>query len=159
MNKQISLLNSNLNRVFNSPLSSFVDEFFSDDLPLGLIDREDTFPKYNIYYQPDNECSLGYDKNKFIVELALTGYSKNSIEVYTKDNTLYVEDISQRSEDSQKIEYLYKGISNKQFKWWLKLPKFSVVKAVTFVNGLLKISIQIEKPEKEDSRVNYDIKD
>ena len=55
MNKQLSLVNSNLDRIFRLPLSSFVDEFFSNELPLNLINREDKFPRYNIYYAPTSK--------------------------------------------------------------------------------------------------------
>lgn len=163
MNKQLSLVNSNLNRIFNSPLSSFVDEFFANELPLNLIDRVDSFPKYNIYYSPTNtneKCAdkSNYDKNKFVIELALAGYCKENLDVYTKNDTLYVENISCRSEESQQIKYLYKGISEKQFKWWLKLPKHATVTNVNFINGLLRINIEIIKPEDTD-RITYKIKD
>ena len=159
MNKQLSLVNSSLNRIFNSPLSSFVDEFFSNDLPLGLIDREDSFPKYNIYYAPTSDedgCddSLGYDKNKFIIELALAGYCKENIDVYTKDGTLYVEDVTAGTPERK---YMYKGISEKRFKWWLKLPKNGKVTDVEFKNGLLKVTVEVKEPEEVD-RITYKIK-
>jgi hypothetical protein len=87
MNKQLSLVNSNLDRIFRSPLSSFVDEFFSNELPLNLINREDKFPRYNIYYAPASKTegdddNLGYDKSKFVIDLALAGYSKENLDVY-----------------------------------------------------------------------------
>ena len=158
-NKQLSLVNSSLNRIFNSPLSSFVDEFFSNDLPLSLIDREKNFPKYNIYYAPtseDDSCDddLGYDKNKFIIELALAGYCKENLDVYTKDGTLYVEDITAGSVERK---YMYKGISENKFKWWLKLPKNANVTSVDLKNGLLQIAVEIKVPEEVD-RVTYKIK-
>lgn len=158
-NKQLSLVNSSLNRIFNSPLSSFVDEFFSNDLPLSLIDREKNFPKYNIYYAPtseDDSCddNLGYDKNKFIIELALAGYCKENLDVYTKDGTLYVEDITAGSVERK---YMYKGISENKFKWWLKLPKNANVTSVDLKNGLLKIAVEVKVPEEVD-RVTYKIK-
>ena len=158
-NKQLSLVNSSLNRIFNSPLSSFVDEFFSNDLPLSLIDREKNFPKYNIYYAPtseDDSCNdnLGYDKNKFIIELALAGYCKENLDVYTKDGTLYVEDITAGSVERK---YMYKGISENKFKWWLKLPKNANVTSVDLKNGLLQIAVEIKVPEEVD-RVTYKIK-
>ena len=158
-NKQLSLVNSSLNRIFNSPLSSFVDEFFSNDLPLSLIDREKNFPKYNIYYAPtseDDSCNdnLGYDKNKFIIELALAGYCKENLDVYTKDGTLYVEDITAGSVERK---YMYKGISENKFTWWLKLPKNANVTSVDLKNGLLQITVEIKVPEEVD-RVTYKIK-
>ena len=158
-NKQLSLVNSSLNRIFNSPLSSFVDEFFSNDLPLSLIDREKNFPKYNIYYAPtseDDSCddNIGYDKNKFIIELALAGYCKENLDVYTKDGTLYVEDITAGSVERK---YMYKGISENKFKWWLKLPKNANVTSVDLKNGLLQITVEIKVPEEVD-RVTYKIK-
>lgn len=158
-NKQLSLVNSSLNRIFNSPLSSFVDEFFSNDLPLSLIDREKNFPKYNIYYAPtseDDSCddNLGYDKNKFIIELALAGYCKENLDVYTKDGTLYVEDITAGSVERK---YMYKGISENKFKWWLKLPKNANVTSVDLKNGLLQITVEIKVPEEVD-KVTYKIK-
>lgn len=162
MNKQLSLVNSNLDRIFRSPLSSFVDEFFSNELPLNLINREDKFPRYNIYYAPTlkeegNDDNLGYDKSKFIIDLALAGYSKENLDVYVKDNTLFVEDISCRPDPEP--TYLYNGITNKYFKWSLKLPKHAKVQTVKFINGLLRITVQIKVPEQTDDRIPLKITD
>jgi len=160
MNKQLSLVNSNLNRIFNSPLSSFVDEFFSNELPLSLINRQDNFPKYNIYYKPEEEgCDStdGYNRNQFVIELALAGYCKENLDVYTKNNTLYVEDISKGNE--AELHYLYKGITTKSFQWSMKLPKHTSVESVKLTNGLLQIECKIEEPETKDEHVSYKISD
>lgn len=160
MNKQLSLVNSNLNRIFNSPLSSFVDEFFSNELPLSLINRQESFPKYNLYYKPEEEgCGStdGYNRNRFIIELALAGYCKEKLDVYTKNNVLYVEDISKCGEEE--LHYLYKGITTKSFQWSMKLPKHTNIESIKFINGLLQIECRIEEPEISDERVSYKISD
>ena len=141
MSKQIMpLMRGSLSSIIDSPFPTFIDEFFADALPVSLINRVDSFPKYNIYRDSKDIT------DKFTVELSLAGYPKDGLNVYTEDGKLYVEDTTAGEVER---DYLYKGITTKHFKWSLKLPEFSVIDKVIYVNGLLRIHVKIEIPEEK----------
>lgn len=147
-NKQITpLMRGSLSRIIDSQFSPFIDAFFSNALPLNLVERQESFPKYNIY-RKDKETT-----DEFTVELSLAGYPKDGLKVSTEDNVLYVEDVTAGTEER---DYLYKGIASRKFKWSLKLPEFSVIDKVNYINGLLQINIKIEIPEEKKPKI-YEI--
>ena len=49
-------------------------------LPFSLIERQDSFPKYNIYRE-NSEVT-----DEFTVELSLAGYPKDQLKVYTNNH-------------------------------------------------------------------------
>lgn len=144
-NTLVPFLRGNLSEFIDTPFPQFIDTFFSEALPVSLIDRRDSFPKYNIYKVNDNE---------FTVELSLAGYPKEALKVSTEDGVLYVED--NKEAKAAEREYLYKGITTKTFKWSLKLPEFAYVDNVDYFNGILSINVKIEIPEEKKPKI-YEI--
>ena len=65
-----------------------------------------TYPPYNI---------VKHDDDKFTIEVAIAGFSKDEIEIEFRENILKIESKSRPEGDDEK-EYLHKGISNKRFK-------------------------------------------
>lgn len=142
MNKQIMpLMHGSLSSIIDSPFPTFIDEFFSNALPFNLIERQDSFPKYNIFRDNENV------NDEFTVELSLAGYPKEQLKVYTKEGKLVVE--NDRNTETVERDYLYKGIASRDFTWSLKLPEFSEIKKVSYENGLLRINVKIEVPEEK----------
>lgn len=142
MNKQIMpLMRGSLSSIIDSPFPTFMDTFFGDALPFNLIERQDSFPKYNIFRE-NSEVNDG-----FTVELSLAGYPKEQLKVYTKEGKLIVE--NDHNTETVERDYLYKGIASRDFTWSLKLPEFSEIKKVSYENGLLRIDVKIEVPEEK----------
>lgn len=142
MNKQIMpLMRGSLSSIIDSPFPTFMDTFFGDALPFNLIERQDSFPKYNIFRE-NSEVNDG-----FTVELSLAGYPKEQLKVYTREGKLIVE--NDRNTETVERDYLYKGIASRDFTWSLKLPEFSEIKKVSYENGLLRIDVKIEVPEEK----------
>ena len=145
MNKQLMpLMRGNLSSIISSPFPTFIDEFFSDALPFSLIERQDSFPKYNIFRENADVT------DEFTVELSLAGYPKEQLKVYTKEGKLVVE--NDREVEKAERDYLYRGIASRDFTWSMKLPEFSTIKKVTYENGLLKIDVKIEIPEERKAK-------
>lgn len=147
MNKTMNpIIKSSFSRLIDSPLQSFVDEFFNDALPINLLNRSVDYPKYNIIKlkkaDTDNENS-----SDFRIELSVAGFSKESIDIYTKDNTLFVDTTKVAGEVEK--EYYYRGISNRTFKWSLKLPRYAEIGKVKLENGILTIDVLINIPEEQ----------
>lgn len=139
-NKLPTTFSHNLSRFIDSPLSSFIDEFFNDSLPIQLVTRQESYPKYNILRENKDIT------DKFTIELSLAGFSKECIKIYTNNNQLYVESDIAGTRD---VDYLYKGIAERSFKWSLKLPQYSEITKTTFINGILSIDIEIKIPEEK----------
>lgn len=145
MNKQIMpLMRGSLSSIIDSPFPSFIDTFFNDALPFSLIDRQDSFPKYNIFRENADVT------DEFTIELSLAGYPKDQLKVYTKEGKLVVE--NDRETCKVERDYLYKGIASRDFTWSLKLPEFSTIKKVAYENGLLRIDVKIEVPEEKKAK-------
>jgi len=97
-----------------------------------------SYPPYNIKRNGD----------KFTIEMALAGFSKDDIEVTVTEDMLTV---SSNKENSKKDE-LYKGISDRKFTRNFSMADDIVVKDVKLKNGLLTIELEREIPEEKKPR-------
>jgi len=97
-----------------------------------------SYPPYNIKRNGD----------KFTIEMALAGFSKDDIEVTVTEDMLTV---SSNKENSKKDE-LYKGISDRKFTRNFSMADDIVVKNVKLKDGLLTIELEREIPEERKPR-------
>jgi molecular chaperone IbpA len=97
-----------------------------------------SYPPYNIKRNGD----------KFTIEMALAGFSKDDIEVIVTEDMLTV---SSNKENSKKDE-LYKGISDRKFTRNFSMADDIVVKDVKLKDGLLTIELEREIPEEKKPR-------
>ena len=159
-NSLMPVMRGSLSHMIDSQFNSLIDEFFNNSFPTTLI-KQDSYPKYNIkrlYAEKGSEAM--YD-NGFVIEMALAGWDKDDLEIYTEEGTLYINSKVQESEDNkaQNIaeDYYYNGITMRSFSWSMNLPKYAVIKETTFKNGLLSVTVKIEVPE-EQKRKTFEIK-
>lgn len=141
-----------LDRMIDSPFNSLIDEFFNNSFPTTLIKQE--FPKYNIkrLYSEKGDPNI-YD-NGFVIEMALAGWDKDRIQVETEEGMLYVGSKDQETDVCEEVnDYFYRGITNQSFRWKMSLPKYAVIKEVTFKNGLLSITVKVEIPEEQKRKL------
>ena len=96
---------------------------------------EESYPPYNIER---------LSEDRYQIALALAGFSPDEISVTAEQNVLTVEGSKVEKGDR---EYLYHGISTRQFKRQFSLADYVQVKSATFDNGLLKIELVREVPE------------
>ena len=101
------------------------------------------YPPYNIVKIDD----LNYN-----IEIAIAGFSKDDIEIETKENILSVKSQSRPDGDDDK-NYLHKGISNRAFKRTWQISDDVVVKGATFENGMLNIELERIIPEEKKPRL------
>lgn len=102
-----------------------------------------TYPPYNIVKNEDD---------KFTLEIAVAGFSKDEIEIEFKENILKIESKSRPEGDDEK-EYLYKGISNKRFIKSFTLSDDVVVNGADMNDGILKIDMERIIPEEKKPRL------
>lgn len=76
--------------------------------------------------------------NKYVIELALAGFSNSDVEVTIDGNKLTV---SGKTEDDSDNNFLFKGIANRAFTRTFALADKIEVESAEMVNGMLKIAL------------------
>ena len=137
-NKALSIFNQlrpvtvGFDNVFDHFERMFDDDFSSFSAP--------SFPYYNIVKQ---------GKNKYDIELALAGYSKDDIEVNLEEGVLTIKSKKEeKSEDKDSDgEILHKGIAKRYFSKAFTIADDVEVKGAELKDGLLKVSLERIVPE------------
>ena len=93
----------------------------------------------------------------FVIELAIAGFTKEDIEIETKESKISIRSILPKKIDDgeSKEEYLHKGISKRAFNRTFTLASDVFVKDASMVNGLLIIDLERIIPDKKKSRMTY----
>lgn len=132
------------NITFGPSLKDF-DKFFVgfDDQFSKLAKLHDDFTKNVPNYPPYNIKKV--DDNKYVIEIAVAGFSKSEIEITVEDEKLIVKGSSQDNTDSD--SYLFKGIGLRDFTRTFALNDQVEIKGAAMLNGLLKIALERIVPE------------
>ena len=104
--------------------------------------QESGYPPYNI---------RKVDEYKYIIEIALAGFSEDDIEVEVADGTLTVR--STESKETAQQQYVHRGIAKRAFSKAWTLSDDMVVKSAEFNNGLLNITLEKVVPEEKKPRI------
>jgi molecular chaperone IbpA len=117
----------------------FDDDFFNVGVPTV------NYPPYNIVKTGDN---------KYDVELALAGFSKDDINVEYADGMLTIKskDKKQSEEKDEDGNTIYKGISKRYFSKSFSIADDVEVKGAELKDGLLKVSMERIVPEGKKAR-------
>jgi molecular chaperone IbpA len=129
----------------NSNLSRYSVGF--DDLITKLYKTVDsqvttTHPPHNLVKESDT---------RFRIELALSGYSKDEINVSTEYNKLCVE--AKKSEEDTTDEYVHRGIALRAFTKTFVLSDDVQISDVKLVDGLLVIHLNRVIPEHQQKKI------
>ena len=93
---------------------------------------------------PSN-ISKGKD-DVYEITLAVAGFKKDDIEIEIEDGTLKISGTSAVL-DSDEIEYLHKGIAERNFTRTFKLAEFVEVKSAKLEDGILRVSLYRNVPD------------
>ena len=99
-------------------------------------------------YPPYNLVKLDDEKQQ--LQLALAGFSREDIEVSVERKVL---NINVQKSDQEVGEYVHKGISSRTFSRNWQLSDETLVDEVTFVNGLLCVTLKREVPEEARKKI------
>ena len=105
-----------------------MDDYF--DRLSSLHETTSNYPPYNLIQVSNVESKL---------ELALAGFKKAEINVYTQDGKLFVE--GQREDRESETTYLHRGMAQRSFTRAWTLSDETEVGSVTFEDGLLSITL------------------
>ena len=109
-----------------------LDTYFENIFNVG---QQQSYPPYNIVHVNNVESRL---------EIALAGFKKKEIKVYTEYGKLVVEGTKESKEEE---EYLHRGLASRSFRREWSLSDDIEVKDVTFADGLLTAKLGKIIPE------------
>ena len=94
------------------------------------------YPPYNLVQLNNHESKL---------EIALAGFKKDEVKVYTEFGKLYVEGKKEESEDLG--EFVHKGLAQRSFQRVWTVTDDTKVGSVKFEDGLLSVELNKIVPE------------
>ena len=94
-----------------------------------------TYPPFNIIQENNHESTL---------EIALAGFKKKEVKVYTEHGKLIVEG---KKDEKKENEYVHRGMAQRSFNREWQLTEDVEIKKVTFEDGLLSINLGKVVPE------------
>ena len=118
-----------------------MDEYF--DRLFNLHETTKNYPPYNLIQINNVESQL---------EIALAGFKKGEVNVFTEYGKLFVE--GQREDTESEKTFIHKGLAQRSFQRAWTLSDDTEVREVTFEDGLLRIVLGKIVPE-HHSRKNY----
>jgi molecular chaperone IbpA len=135
---------SNLTRYTTTDLPSLMDRITRNSIGLddyfdrifSLHETTSNYPPYNLVQVSEVESRL---------ELALAGFRKSEVFVYTQDGKLFVE--GQKEDKTTDSKYLHKGLAQRSFTRSWTLSDETEVRSVEFEDGLLRITLGRVVPE------------
>ena len=105
-----------------------MDEYF--DRLFNLHETTSNYPPYNLVTISEVESRL---------ELALAGFKKKEVNVYTQDGKLFIE--CQKEDKETETNYVHKGLAQRSFTRAWTLADDTEVRSVDFEDGLLIIHL------------------
>ena len=100
------------------------------------MDTTSNYPPYNLVQVNNVESRL---------ELALAGFKKKEVKVYTEFGKLYVE--GQKEDKETDGEFLHKGLAQRSFQRVWTISDDTKVGSVKFEDGLLSVELNKIVPE------------
>jgi molecular chaperone IbpA len=111
-----------------------MDEYF--DRLFNLHETTSNYPPYNLVQISSVESRL---------ELALAGFAKKEVLVYTQDGKLFIE--GQKEDKETETNYVHKGLAQRSFTRTWTLADDTEVTSVNFEDGLLTVILGRIVPE------------
>ena len=103
--------------------------------------RTDNYPPHNV---------VKLDDTHFVIEVAVAGFAEDEIDVELKENVLTVR--GEQRATAELVEYLHKGISNRDFVRNFPLAENVKVSGATVKNGILSIDLEQIVPEEQKAK-------
>ncbi len=111
------------------------------DLVDQVSQQEVTYPPYNIERT---------DENHYRITLAVAGFAEKELNAELREGVLTVS--GTRAEETDKQNFLYRGIAGRSFERRFQLADHVEVRAAQLENGLLHIDLERVVPEEQKPR-------
>ena len=136
-----------LGRISFGPLTHTTlgfERFFDDVEKMMNMDVQKvsaSFPPHNI---------LKLDDSRYVVELAIAGFSKDEIDVSVEEGKLTVK--GEKKDKELDVHYIHRGIGTRSFTKTLTIADTIEVKGAEFKDGILRIGLENIIPESKKPR-------
>ena len=141
----------NLARYTASDLPALLDRISKNSIGMhDYLDRVFDFQETTSNYPPYNLIQLNNHESK--LEIALAGFKKDELKVYTEFGKLYVE--GKKEEPEVDGEFVYKGLAQRSFERVWTVSDDTKIGSVKFEDGLLTVHLNKIVPE-HHSRKEY----
>jgi molecular chaperone IbpA len=135
---------TNLTRFTASDLPELLDKISKNSIGMNeylnrVFDLHETtsnYPPYNLVQVSNTESRL---------ELALAGFRKAEVNVYTQDGKLFIE--GQKEDKETGTNYIHRGMAQRSFTRSWTLSDETEVRSVEFEDGLLTVVLGRIVPE------------
>ena len=111
-------------------MDEYLNNFFNSDFP------QSNYPPYNLIQLNNHESTL---------EIALAGFKKDELKVFTEFGKLYVEGRKEESEVDG--TFVHKGLAQRSFERVWTVSDDTKVGSVEFTDGLLTVQLNKIVPE------------
>ena len=118
-------------------MDDYLERFFNSDFP------QSNYPPYNLIHLNNHESKL---------EIALAGFKKDELKVFTEFGKLHVEGKKEESEVDG--TFVHKGLAQRSFERVWTVSDDTKVGSVSFVDGLLSVELKKIVP-KHHARKEY----
>ena len=110
-------------------LDNYFDRFFD-------LQTSSNYPPYNLIQVNNTESRL---------EIALAGFKKDEVKVYTEYGRLVVE--GNKEEREKDLNYTHRGLAQRSFNRQWTIADDTIVKEANFEDGLLSVTLTKVVPE------------
>lgn len=104
-------------------------------------------------YPPYNIKRLGKDSDaRYVIELAVAGFTADEIDIEQQEQRLKItgrNTLGKLTEDGIDIQYVHRGIAERDFERVFTLAEHVEVESAELVNGLLKVTLLRNLPEEK----------
>ena len=116
-------------------MDDYFDRFFNSDFP------QSNYPPYNLIQLNNHESKL---------EIALAGFKKDELQVFTEFGKLYVKG---KKEESENVgEFVHKGLAQRSFERVWTVSDDTKVGSVKFEDGLLTVELNKIVPDHHERK-------
>ena len=116
-------------------MDDYFDRFFNSDFP------QSNYPPYNLIQLNNHESKL---------EIALAGFKKDELKVFTEFGKLYVKG---KKEESENVgEFVHKGLAQRSFERVWTVSDDTKVGSVEFEDGLLTVELNKIVPDHHERK-------
>ena len=120
------------------------------DKMFNTLERLNGHSNVSESYPPYNLIRTGDDR--FVIEVALAGFSKEELNVEIKENVLHINGEKKQVEDDGKKNYIHKGIGARKFHKTFTLAEYVEVVEGAYVDGVLTVVCERQVPDEKKPR-------
>ena len=135
--KQFRITSDTLSPLYKATVG--FDRLFNEFENIHSAVNSQGYPPYNISKSLE-------DDEVYLITLAVAGFKKKEIDIELKEGNLLIHGNVEKKEETG-IEYLHKGIAERDFFRSFKLAEYVEVKSAKLEDGLLKVELFRNVPD------------